>query len=267
MSCFKLSVFEDLFEKNDIEEKRAEFKKMARAAENAERYEDMCQFMKYLVENITTDLDVEERNLLSVAYKNVIGTRRASWRTLSADLEEGNSHTKNFLVVVEKELIRTCEEVLAILKKLHTSNTDTACKSNDKSEAQVFYLKMAGDYYRYLAESVSSSEEYPLKAKEYYQQANDLAENSLAATHPIRLGLALNFSVCHYEILKDQKQACELAKKAFDDAISKLDQLDEADYKDSTLIMQLLRDNLTLWTASEGQEDDVTLDDLSDEEN
>jgi len=74
--------------------------------------------------------------------------------------------------------------------------------------------------------------------------------------HPIRLGLALNFSVCYYEILKDQSKACELAKSAFDAAISKLDSIDEASYKDSTLIMQLLRDNLTLWTTTDNNEDD-----------
>ena len=37
--------------------------------------------------------------------------------------------------------------------------------------------------------------------------------------------------------------------KAFDDAIAELDSLNEECYKDSTLIMQLLRDNLTLWTS------------------
>lgn len=76
----------------------------------------------------------------------------------------------------------------------------------------------------------------------------------MTPTHPIRLGLALNFSVFYYEILNSPDRACHLAKQAFDDAIAELDSLSEESYRDSTLIMQLLRDNLTLWTSSDGAE-------------
>ena len=82
-----------------------------------------------------------------------------------------------------------------------------------------------------------------------------MANTDLAPTHPIRLGLALNFSVFYYEIMGQPDQACELAKNAFDDAIAELDTLNEESYKDSTLIMQLLRDNLTLWTSEDGAQD------------
>jgi len=107
---------------------------------------------------------------------------------------------------------------------------------------------MIGDYYRYLAE-FAAADGNDKKAAQFYAQAMDIAKDKLDPTDPIRLGLALNYSVCFYEILKDKKKACELAKSAFDQAISKLDQLSEDSYKDSTLIMQLLRDNLTLWTS------------------
>lgn len=119
------------------------------------------------------------------------------------------------------------------------------------SESQVFYLKMKGDYYRYLAEvslDGDSKKDVTIKSEGAYTDAMETA-SALATTHPIRLGLALNFSVFYYEIMNNPSKACELAKKAFDDAINELDNLQEETYKDSTLIMQLLRDNLTLWTS------------------
>ena len=64
----------------------------------------------------------------------------------------------------------------------------------------------------------------------------------------MRLGLALNFSVFYYEIKQNASQACKMARDAFDEAIADLDDIDDDFYKDATLIMQLLRDNLTLWT-------------------
>lgn len=116
---------------------------------------------------------------------------------------------------------------------------------------KVFYYKMKGDYHRYLAEFATGNDrkeaaEHSLVA---YKAASDIAMTELPPTHPIRLGLALNFSVFYYEILNSPDRACRLAKAAFDDAIAELDTLSEESYKDSTLIMQLLRDNLTLWTS------------------
>jgi 14-3-3 protein epsilon len=82
-----------------------------------------------------------------------------------------------------------------------------------------------------------------------YKAASDVAVTELPPPHPIHLSLALNFSVFYHEILNSPDRACHLAKQAFDDAITELDTLSEESYKDSTLIMQLLRDNLTLWTS------------------
>jgi len=272
-SFFDLGAFSGVFSKSDDE--RQEIVNMARTAEAAERYEDMCEFMKHLVNDFLDgrSLTVEERNLLSVAYKNVIGSCRAAWRTLQAE-SQSDANTgaqkqvmENYNKLVETELVDTCTEVLVILDTL------IAGVGEDDVEASVFYLKMAGDYYRYLAESVSDEPSYSIKAGEYYERAYEKAtvgSNALVPTHPIRLGLALNYSVCHYEILKNKKEACELAKQAFDDAIAKLDRLEESDYKDSTLIMQLLRDNLTLWSASEedlGADSQVQVEDFSDDEN
>ncbi|DAA33336.1 14-3-3 protein zeta/delta-like [Bos taurus] len=109
----------------------------------------------------------------------------------------------------------------------------------------------AGGSYRYLAEVAAGDDKKGIvdQSQQAYQEAFEISKKEMQPTHPIRLGLALNFSVFYYEILNSPEKACSLAKTAFDEAIAELDTLSEESYKDSTLIMQLLRDNLTLWTS------------------
>lgn len=110
---------------------------------------------------------------------------------------------------------------------------------------------MKGDYFRYLAEVATGEDKEAIinNSQEAYQKALEISYNEMQPTHPIRLGLALNFSVFYYEIVNSPEKACQLAKTAFDEAIAMLDSLNSDSYKDSTLIMQLLRDNLTLWMS------------------
>merc|ERR1712139_318414 len=105
----------------------------------------------------------------------------------------------------------------------------------------------------YLAEfkNGDNRKEAAEKAQEAYWQAQDVTEKDLAVTHPIRLGLALNHSVFQYEVLNNPDQACKMARSAFEEAIAELDHVDDSSYTDATLIMQLLRDNLTLWTLDQ----------------
>ncbi|KAK4769030.1 hypothetical protein SAY86_027180 [Trapa natans] len=230
---------------------RESFVYLAKIAEQAERYDEMVEAMKN-VAKLKVELTVEERNLLSVGYKNVIGARRASWRILSSieqkEESRGNvinvKRIKEYRHKVEEELANICGDIMTVLDE-HLIPSATA------GESKVFYYKMKGDYYRYLAEFKASNDkkEAADQSMKAYEIATSAAEAELPPTHPIRLGLALNFSVFYYEIMNSAERACHLAKQAFDDAISELDSLNEESYKDSTLIMQLLRDNLTLWTS------------------
>lgn len=259
----------------------------AKLAEQAERYDEMVESMKK-VAGLDVELSVEERNLLSVAYKNVIGARRASWRIISSieQKEEGKEQQepnpnsanskkddeklvmiKQYRNVVEKELRDICWDILSVLDK-------HLVPSAGSGESKVFYYKMKGDYHRYLAEFATGNDrkEAAENSLVAYKAASDIAMTDLPPTHPIRLGLALNFSVFYYEILNSPDRACRLAKAAFDDAIAELDTLSEESYKDSTLIMQLLRDNLTLWTSDMQAEDstdckDAQVQELEDVDN
>merc|ERR1712203_748276 len=242
---------------------KEELVQRAKLAEQAERYDDMASSMKSVTET-GIELSNEERNLLSVAYKNVVGARRSSCRVISSieQKTEGSERkqqmAKEYREKVEKELRDICNDVLALLDKYLIAKASNA-------ESKAFYLKMKGDYYRHLAEvAVADAKSAVIEdSQKAYQDAFEISKGQMQPTHPIRLGLALNFSVFYYEILNSPDKACQLAKQAFDDAIAELDTLNEDSYEDSTLIMQLLRDNLTLWTsdtAAEGEEAEAGAD-------
>merc|ERR1712013_505524 len=160
--------------------------------------------------------------------------------------EEQSKFAKEYCGTVEGELDKICKTILGLLDS-------KLIPSSSKGEGTVFYQKMKADYYRYIAEysGDAAKKEAAENAKKAYEEAQKVAEKDLAVTHPIRLGLALNFSVFQYEVLQNPDEACRMARTAFEDAIAELDNVAEDSYKDSTLIMQLLRDNLTLWTSDQ----------------
>ena len=124
----------------------------AKLAEQAERYDEMADYME-AVGNAADELGVEERNLLSVAYKNAVGSRRAAWRIISSveqkektkGNEEQASYAKEFRSKVEEELRKICKAILNLLDAKLIPKTPSG-------ESKVFYVKMKADYYRYIAE-------------------------------------------------------------------------------------------------------------------
>lgn len=221
----------------------------------------MVEYATSFSQKESNQLSLEERNILSVAYKNVVGSRRAAWRVLNSieqkesKKEKGKDNVekvRQYKSQIEEELLKLCQDILDLLD-------NHLIPSTNDSEAIVFYYKMKGDYFRYISEFAKASEREGAgeKSLESYEEAHKIALRDLEATHPIRLGLALNFSVFYYEILQARDKACDMAKNAFDEAISGLDNVSDEYYKDSTLIMQLLRDNLTLWTSDMPGEEDA----------
>merc|ERR1712232_1052524 len=124
----------------------------AKLAEQAERYDEMASHME-TVGKLPDELSVEERNLLSVAYKNAVGGRRAAWRIITSveqkEKTKGNEDNAKFAreycEKVEKELDTICGTILELL------NGNLLAKAST-DESKVFYHKMKADYYRYIAE-------------------------------------------------------------------------------------------------------------------
>ncbi|XP_034377605.1 14-3-3 protein sigma-like [Arvicanthis niloticus] len=193
----------------------------------------MAAFMMGAVEK-GEELSCEERNLLSVDYKNVVGGQREAWRVLSSIEQKDNEEGSEEKGPEVKEFREKVETVLGLLDS-------HLIKGAREAESRIFYLKMKGDYYRYLAEVATGDDKKRIidSARSAYQEAMDISKKEMPPTSPIRLSLALNFSVFHYEIANRSEEAISLAKTTFDKAMADLHTLSEDSYKDSTLIMQL----------------------------
>jgi len=158
------------------DDSKSESVSRAKLAEQAERYDDMAAFMKTVTET-GIELSNEERNLLSVAYKNVVGARRSSWRVISSiesktgDEQVQSKMCSEYREKVEKELRDICGDVLKLLD-------DFLIPKSTQSESKVFYLKMKGDYYRYLAEVAQGEDRSNImkSSQEAYKNAFEIAE-------------------------------------------------------------------------------------------
>lgn len=242
---------------------REELIYISKIAEQTDRFEDMLECMKK-VTLIGQELSIEERNLFSIACKNCVGSHRTSWRALSTieknEEAKGPQNLKllrDYKEKIESELTDSCNDILTLIENY-------LIKSSDSPENKVFFLKMKADYNRYISEYATG--ELHTKASENasnaYKCAFDIASQELKTTNPIRLGLALNYSVYFYEVLNDSKKAFSLVKQAFDEALADIDNISEEEYKDVMTIMQLVRDSVSFWPneIQENEEMDETVE-------
>ena len=228
---------------------REEYVYLAKLYEKAQRFPDMVKSINKFVE-LDPKLTRDERNILSAGYKNIVSDKRASWRLLNSmekkEEKKNSAQTENIRLVKnnkEKELNEICNEIQLIIDNYLVPNASD-------SETKVFFLKLKGDYYRYKCEFATGKEflETCSKAEKVYKEAYDLANKDIPISSSTRLGLALNYSVFFYEIKGLKEEACNIAKNAFDEAMKVLDDLEKSKPKDTILIIQLLKENLILWS-------------------
>jgi len=232
---------------------------LAMLAEQCNRFEDMMNFLDEMVRNKTDALSSDERNLLSIAYKNTITLRRTAIRTLSAyEAKERKKEESVYLAYIVEYKKRVEDELEKLCDKIIKSIDQFLLPKSTDAESGVFYHKMKADYYRYVAENIEESRKksFADQSLASYNEAMKNAE-SLEVINPIRLGLALNFSVFYYEVIGDRDRACNIAKETLENANSQLQKFDENDdeeHKDAISIANLLQENLSMWTSeAEGQ--------------
>jgi len=215
---------------------------------------DMLGSMKVLAATLDDDLDERELNLLSVAFKNVVsGLRRA--RSIVKQIEDAERDecraglAKSYREKIERETREVCADAVRVLESRMTNGRSIAIGG------RVFCLKMMGDYWRYMCEIVQDDEELDARMAETKERAEDayragieLAAQHLPCCHPVRLGLHLNYSVFHYEIMGRKEHACTMAEAALTGAMdAAAETLDEAAYNDAMSIMRLMENNLQMW--------------------
>ncbi|KAI9432478.1 14-3-3 domain-containing protein [Lactarius indigo] len=233
---------------------RAECLALAKLAEQAERWDDVIKQLKSVISYSDARLTMEERNLLSIAYKHVTGTLRTSWRTVEGiekqEAASGTAMPRELALIrrqrekIELELADACQDLLDLLDKY-------LVPAAEAGEERVFYHKMEGDYHRYLAEFArrQQRERSAQLALEAYKASYKHAFGTLPPWHPTRLGVALNFSVFFHDVRGSPDRACHLAKHAFDEAVAAMHATPEHTFRDSLMILHLLRDDIILWSA------------------
>lgn len=230
---------------------------MAKLYESTEKFDKMVECINsYVIQNPV--LNKEEVNLLSSGYKNVINRKRIAWRDLVTKNNEDLSTKKKKAEIVaelkkeaEDEIISIADRLLVIIEKYLIPNAKT-------DENKVLFLKMKADFYRYKAE-ITDGKEYEENHKlseSAYSEGYKLSEQ-LPISNPVRMGLTLNFSVLYYEVKLQREKALSIAEKAYAESLTIIDELDKTLSKDTLLIIQLLKDNISKWKNDGEEESDI----------
>lgn len=218
----------------------------AELAEKASRFDDMAMFTKELAET-DEEMSTVEQRMFASAYKQVIISRRKSWRTINDVLSDPSMNhdgrrraLKSAKCKIEEELLSYCREALSLI-------SDHLIPNSSADEGQVTYRKLQGDYHRYLAEfQENDSRKLSMEASSFaYQEAHRLAQMYLELRNPVRLGVALNYSVFLHDMKASPEDAVDIARQAFDNAIS--EQKEIKDGSETKIILGIIGDNLNAW--------------------
>ena len=227
---------------NELEE----LSSLAQVALIAERYEDASKYIEELIKKKKEDLTKEEKNIFYKSFKYVVNSKRSAWLSINY-LEEKEKNDermeiiKNYKNILEKDISDICKNVITLINNFLISKTVL-------DESKMFFLKMKGDYYRYLCEfkALNENKNYLEESEKNYKNAIELSQN-ISWIGTIKLGLYLNYSVFIYEIKKDTKKAIQIAKEAIKSAKKYSDKIKEEEDKDAEITVQILKENINYW--------------------
>lgn len=238
---------------------RDELVYLCRLYDRAELHEEASDFALEFIK-LKPLLNYDERNTFSNAFKNCIMAKRNSLRYLGALIkkETKNNGSKTHIEHIEEIYHKVEEEYNDWINRILDILDGILIPNSKKPEAQVFYLKLKGDYLRYKAE-FATGEEQELSvdlAEQFYNEAYMLSEDELPITSITRIGLTLNFSLFYYEYKNMIDDALIIARNCYDEAVKSIDEVDPNKAKDYCVILQILKENSIFWSNEKVEEED-----------
>ena len=233
-----------------MSEERDRYIFIAKVLSQTDRIKEVIENIKKAID-INPVLELDERNLLTSAYKTIVSIPRKGLRDIkiaeeNEEEEEYSQECRNQEQIIKnevtQELIDYCNDLIQLLDS-------KLIPSTNEVEPTVFYYKLKGDYYRYICEVQSDDEreESVEKAKQCYWDALNLSKKQLEQYKPTALGLILNYTVFLFEIMEQRNEAIDLADTTYKECLPLLDQNSERSKNEAATILQLLKNNISLW--------------------
>ena len=226
---------------------------MSHVCEKVERFDDMCEYIKRVM-SMEQEMSEAEREYMTIAFKEAVNSRRRSWRAIcSLERQEEERQSRHINIVrdyrdrIEKEMMHYIEDMVNILEgRLIPNSLDV------EAETRAYYMKMKADYCRYIAEVTTGDQHtrHCEKAVLAYDEGLKLVSGRLSPAHPLLLSIHLNRTVMAYEVLCDDEGAVRDAKAALEAGVKDVDNIEEDEAQEASVLLKMLKDNLTLWTTN-----------------
>ena len=227
----------------------------------AELYKEVINFIKEFIK-LNPKIEKEECDIISTGFKNMISDKRASWFTLNSMEHKEKKKKRNTVKEIkeiknhiENEIRETCKELQDLVDK-------ELLPKNEEDEILVFLYKLKADYFRYICE-FAEGKEYEknlTEAEKYYKKAFEISEKQLPIINCNRVSLGLNYAIFLYEIKKDKMTGFDLAQNTFKESMKFIDDLEKPKYRDTLLIIQLLKENIIFWNSEMGDEEEKLIE-------
>ena len=229
---------------------------LATILENAGKHEEAMKYMEEIAKSKKNDLSIEEINLLTISFNNQITKKLNQIKILNKVIAKDELTNSKYLKtdtnirdIIQRDINDICNKMINLCDNYLLNKTE-------KNETKILYLKLRGQYYRYLSDVLENEQQKDANknAINSFNEAFELIDN-LSVTNPIRLGFILNYAIFQYEFLDDIDTALKIAKENFEIGINQLEKVnDNNEYQNASSILMLLKQNIDMWNNEKEKE-------------